>query len=271
MKNWYKQELEKLILKGLAEAPRGLATVEFKHMQFTMPIGTTVITDRFNPRIGVVEALALLAGVNSKDHLKLVAPKSVEDGWFDYGVDYGPRLRGQLAFIVEELRQEPNSRRAVLHIGHPRDYKPLDRPCMQYVQFLVRENELSLHLAMRSWDSTRGFPSDIVVWGLIGLFVAKSLNVKPGLLVATAGSWHLYESDMYLVPSADIGPCLKLDRFYSWPTYMGAWVNWAVEQLADLHKCNGIYLNNFTGVWNNTPVWLHLGDKVGSIDVHGYY
>jgi len=110
----------------------------------------------------------------------------------------------QYDHVLEELENNPNSRRAVMIYNRPDmwyDYKRYgmsDFICTYSNTFLIRDNKLISHYLMRSQDSVMGYNND-VGWAK---HVQKKLlaDLKPtypdlelGDLIWTATSLHVYE------------------------------------------------------------------------------
>ncbi len=103
----------------------------------------------------------------------------------------------QLEQIIELLKKDKNSRRAVLNISDPtlNRITTKDMQCTMSIQFLVRNNELQETVYMRSNDIYFGFPYDYVFFLSLGEYIAKELNLKLGLYTHHATSLHMYERD----------------------------------------------------------------------------
>lgn len=111
----------------------------------------------------------------------------------------------QWELCLEELRRDPDSRRAVMHINRPMDLRRAvaagsrDVPCTMSVQFLIRDRRLHMHVLMRSNDVAWGMPYD--VFSFTCLMEAFLLRLQErdvpvdnlGDYHHTAGSLHLYE------------------------------------------------------------------------------
>lgn len=107
---------------------------------------------------------------------------------------------------IKTLIDDPDSRRAVILINMPLDNIKAtytgskDVPCTLSLQFFIRNNELNLHVNMRSNDVIWGLPYDLFSFTLLQecmlLELAKSnkfIDLKLGKYYHTAGSIHLYE------------------------------------------------------------------------------
>lgn len=140
------------------------------------------------------------------------------DGKFDYTyperisapVYYGDEAVTKLEAVVELLKTDPDTRKAVLSIFgetdgmNYSDSSHLDGsariPCSMYYDFLVRENargekQLNICYHQRSSDFITHFGNDVyLAWRLME-YVANRLNIKPGYLYHTIDSLHSYKKD----------------------------------------------------------------------------
>ena len=105
--------------------------------------------------------------------------------------------RDQLKEIIELLKKDKYSRRAILNISDPRLNKieTKDLQCTIAIHFLIRNDRLEETVYMRSNDVYFGFPYDYIYFVSIGEYVAKQLNLKLGLYTHCATSLHMYEKD----------------------------------------------------------------------------
>jgi len=122
-----------------------------------------------------------------------------EDGETVHG-GYGRRLFAhpshyQVQTLIENLRQKPDTRRAVLQIFEATDtarrYKEV--PCTLSMQFALRRNQLDLLVTMRSQDAYFGLPHDIFCFTMLQEIVARSVQAKIGQYKQFVGSLHLYD------------------------------------------------------------------------------
>lgn len=122
------------------------------------------------------------------------------EGMIDGG--YGPRLFNlhgkidQVKNVIERLKENPFSRRAVIQIFDGEDLvKYPDVPCTCTLQFFVRNKKLSMVTYMRSNDAYRGFPHDVFAFTMLQEIIARSLAVDLGYYYHNVGSLHLYQND----------------------------------------------------------------------------
>jgi thymidylate synthase len=105
----------------------------------------------------------------------------------------------QYSHVLDELRHNPNSRRAVMIYNRPSmhtDYYAngmSDFICTYANTFLIRDGKLISHYLMRSNDTVFGYTAD-VHWSLrVQKQLALDLGVEVGDLIWTATSLHVYE------------------------------------------------------------------------------
>lgn len=119
---------------------------------------------------------------------------------------YGPRLKGtgefgykidQISRVIEKLKKNPDTRRAVMTLLESSDLEPSQKeaPCTISLQFIRRRERLHLIAMMRSNDAYLGFPHDIFCFTMIQELVARSLGIQVGEYHHFATSLHLYEAD----------------------------------------------------------------------------
>lgn len=118
----------------------------------------------------------------------------------------------QLEQIIELLKKDRNSRRAVLNLSDPTINRitTKDMQCTMSLQFLIRGDELQETVYMRSNDIYFGFPYDYAFFVSIGEYIAKQLNLKLGLYTHHATSLHMYERDFDKF-SIDVNEVINVD------------------------------------------------------------
>jgi thymidylate synthase len=194
-----------LLSKGRLVSPRGLRTLELSPVSFIIDAdGCDLVQAKgrsINPAFAVAEMLWILSG-NTDQWLVEFNARLVE--FMDHGVlrgAYGPRLRNwgggldQLSRVVERLRQDPDTRRAVLQIWDPaidlEDSR--DVACTLCIRFLLRHGLLHGFVTMRSQDLWWGFPYDLHFFSMILNLTARWVGVSTGRLHHCVDSLHIYE------------------------------------------------------------------------------
>jgi thymidylate synthase len=106
----------------------------------------------------------------------------------------------QLRNIINELKQSPDSRQAVVVIFNPLyDHKNIGGkhriPCSMYYQFLVRNKKVHGIYTMRSNDIYAHFVVDMWEAVMIQKYVADNLGLEVGSFTYFGGSLHAYAKD----------------------------------------------------------------------------
>lgn len=104
----------------------------------------------------------------------------------------------QLEQIIELLKNDNSSRRAVLNISDPTINRitTKDMQCTIAIQFLIRKNKLNMTVYMRSNDVYFGFPYDYIFFETIHQYISEKLNVNVGKYTHIVTSLHMYNRDI---------------------------------------------------------------------------
>lgn len=113
----------------------------------------------------------------------------------------------QWNYIVQELKNDHDSRRAVIHIRSPHDsiLANLDVPCTLSLQFFLRNDKIHMVTSMRSSDIILGLAYDIpaftIFQELLAVQLTKELGRPIGLGMYThlSASLHIYERHFKMV------------------------------------------------------------------------
>ena len=103
----------------------------------------------------------------------------------------------QLEQIIELLKKDPTTRRAVLNISDPAINRitTKDMQCTMSIQFLIRNGKLEETVYMRSNDVFFGLPYDYFFFVSLGQYIAKQLDLELSLYTHHATSMHMYLRD----------------------------------------------------------------------------
>ena len=128
----------------------------------------------------------------------------------NFNTFYGPRIVGQREQVVNELMNNPNSRRAVISILKDSDLillgtdEKLEFPCTDSATFFIRENKLHCHLHMRSQNMVTVVKLDMYLWARFTCEMAKELGVETGKFSSSIVSAHVFERDQEYLQSINI-------------------------------------------------------------------
>jgi thymidylate synthase len=168
-----------------------------------------VSREGFNKDLLTAEITMLLAGKFDGRILRMASEEAGKR--ITARTAYGPRIKRQMINIEMELRENPDSRRAVVYVGESTDLMEAkgdvgatagQMPCTCLFQFLVRDEALAMFVYMRSWDAVWGLSYDVPAFVSVQMALAKSLGLDLGRYEHVAGSLHLYEQHWNLKPEA---------------------------------------------------------------------
>lgn len=124
-------------------------------------------------------------------------PFLTKDNEFDY--TYSERINtfDQLNRVIEELKANPDTRQAIIHIHYPHDVMSFQKariPCSMYYQLMLRRGKLDIIYNMRSSDFDTHFRNDI--WNAAELrdYIASKIKKPTGMLFMNVGSLHRYKN-----------------------------------------------------------------------------
>ena len=114
----------------------------------------------------------------------------------------------QVKTIIELLKKDPESRRAVININtpNPNVITTKDEPCTIALQFMIRNGKLNCTAMMRSNDIWFGFPYDVAFFTELQKYIADELDVEYGTYTHFVTSLHLYERNYEDVEKIIINP-----------------------------------------------------------------
>ncbi len=100
----------------------------------------------------------------------------------------------QIANLVEDLKNNPDSRRHIVSAWNVAEIKNMALPpCHAFFQFYVADGKLSCQLYQRSADMFLGVPFNIASYALLTLMLAQQVGLEPGEFIWTGGDVHVYD------------------------------------------------------------------------------
>lgn len=102
----------------------------------------------------------------------------------------------QIKYVIDELRNNPESRRAVLNAWSPSDLKAMALPpChVMYVFNKTGDNKLSCHLTLRSNDMFLGHPFNVLSTSILLILICKCVNMTPDKVSFSMVDCHIYKN-----------------------------------------------------------------------------
>ena len=193
-------------------APRGQKVKEQLGASFTITNPRDripyVTGRKFSITYMVAEMLWYLSGNDKTDWISKYSNfwKDISDDGVTANSAYGarlfakhPKIAGgrfnQWEYVVNELKRDPDSRRAVMHLRVPDDSidAKLDVPCTLALQFFLRDGMLHQIVNMRSSDVIYGIAYDIPAFTIFQELLANELGAELGTYTHMSNSLHIYE------------------------------------------------------------------------------
>mgnify|MGYP001601552378 CR=1 FL=1 len=112
------------------------------------------------------------------------------------------RTVDQLAWVIEELRKDPDAHNTLVTSWNPEYLYAMARPgegarfpiCHNMYQVNIKRGKVCLQLYQRSADIFLGVPFNIGSYALLCQIIAKILGREAGEFVHTFGDVHMYEN-----------------------------------------------------------------------------
>ncbi len=176
-------------------------------MRFDLSNGFPLVTTKkLHLRSIIHELIWFLQGDTNIAYLKEHGV-GIWDEWADAEGNLGPvygkqwrtwqcadgRTIDQIAWLIEEIKRNPDSRRLVISAWNVADLAAMAlQPCHTLFQFHVANGKLSCQLYQRSGDIFLGVPFNIASYALLTHMVAQVCGLAVGDFVHTLGDAHLY-------------------------------------------------------------------------------
>jgi thymidylate synthase len=208
----YHDLLQHIIDNGIDRGDRtgtGTRSVFGYQMRFDLNEGfPCVTTKKLHLRSIIHELLWFISGDTNIKYLKENKVR-IWDEWADENGDLGPvyghQWRSwpdgeggtidQIAQLVDQLKNNPNSRRHIVSAWNVADVKDMALPpCHCLFQFFVADGKLSCQLYQRSADTFLGVPFNIASYALFTMMLAQVCDLELGEFIHTFGDVHLYSN-----------------------------------------------------------------------------
>lgn len=184
-----------------------------------------VVKRDFSAAYYVAESLWYLSGNDSTSWISNYSSfwKNISDNGITANSAYGSRIFRphrriasaidakwtQWQYVIDELSNDSDSRRAVIHIRSPQDsiLAKKDVPCTLALQFFLRDEKVHMLVSMRSSDLILGLAYDVPAFTLfqelLSVELSKKLNRPIGIgdYIHTSNSLHIYEKHFEMVES----------------------------------------------------------------------
>ncbi|MBP5360671.1 MAG: thymidylate synthase, partial [Bacteroidaceae bacterium] len=111
--------------------------------------------------------------------------------------DYKGGHIDQIAQAVEQIKNNPDSRRIIVNAWNVGDLENMNLPpCHMFFQFYVAGGRLSLQMYQRSADTFLGVPFNIASYALLLQMMAQVCGLEAGEFIHTLGDTHIYTNHL---------------------------------------------------------------------------
>ena len=102
----------------------------------------------------------------------------------------------QIRYVIDEIKNNPNSRRLVVSAWEPGNAeKSKLPPCHYTFAFNVNAGKLNCHLTQRSGDIALGIPFNLAAYALLTQIIAQETGLELGFFAHTIIDAHIYVAD----------------------------------------------------------------------------
>lgn len=116
---------------------------------------------------------------------------------------YGKRIAPQMEAIIQRYRRHGfGSNQECIAVARPEDIELEDPPCLRQIDTRIMSSdglhqgeERALHFVLhfRSWDLWGGFPANLAALRMMQEYMADSIGVEAGEIIASSKGLHLYD------------------------------------------------------------------------------
>lgn len=187
----------------------GTVSVFGYQMRYDLNAGFPLLTTKkLHLKSIIYELLWFLQGDTNVAYLQKNGVR-IWNEWADENGDLGPvygkqwrsfagangKTIDQIAWVINEIKQNPNSRRLIVNAWNPTEIEDMALPpCHCLFQFYVMDGKLSCQLYQRSGDVFLGVPFNIASYALLTHMVAHVTGLGVGDFVHTLGDAHIYQN-----------------------------------------------------------------------------
>lgn len=108
----------------------------------------------------------------------------------------GALVFDQVGWVINEIKNNPNSRRLVITAWHPANALISKLPPCHYTfAFNVSNGKLNCHLTQRSGDIALGIPFNLAAYSILTQIIAQETNLELGYFAHTIIDAHIYVAD----------------------------------------------------------------------------
>ena len=107
---------------------------------------------------------------------------------------YGQYLEPQIKEVIRIYREDGHgTNQAYMTVGDPETIYLKDPPCLRGIDTRIKDRRLHFIVYFRSWDLWNGFPANLGAIQLLKEYMAESIGVEDGEIIAASKGLHLYD------------------------------------------------------------------------------
>ncbi len=107
---------------------------------------------------------------------------------------YGEYLEPQIKEVIRMYREDGHeTNQAYMTVGNPKTIYLEDPPCLRGIDTRIKDKRLHFVVYFRSWDLWNGFPANLGAIQLLKEYMAESIGVEDGEIIAASKGLHLYD------------------------------------------------------------------------------
>ncbi|MEE8299830.1 MAG: thymidylate synthase [Desulfatiglandales bacterium] len=168
---------------------KGQERLEFDYVTVRIKFpGTRPLLPDIPPSLGIPNPV-------SDDYLEQYLPylmTAVKKEGEEY--TYGQYLEPQIKEVIRMYREDGyGTNQAYMTVGDPETIYLKDPPCLRGIDTRIKDRRLHFIVYFRSWDLWNGFPANLGAIQLLKEYMAESIGVEDGAIIAASKGLHLYD------------------------------------------------------------------------------
>jgi thymidylate synthase len=107
---------------------------------------------------------------------------------------YGQFLEKQIEEVIRMYKEDGHeTNQAYMTVGDQKSILLKDPPCLRGIDTRIKDGKLHFVVYFRSWDLWNGFPANLGAIQLLKEYMASSIGVEDGEIIAASKGLHLYD------------------------------------------------------------------------------
>ncbi len=107
---------------------------------------------------------------------------------------YGQYLEPQITEVIRMYKEDGfETNQAYMTVGDPRSILLGDPPCLRGIDTRIQDGKLHFIVYFRSWDLWNGLPANLGAIQLLKEYMASTIGVDDGEIIAASKGLHLYD------------------------------------------------------------------------------